>query len=547
MDDTVTRRIPWGPEAPLAPMRPSAPERLEPAIADPLGDDPVLNACLDGAFDGTSEEDARALATYFASQDAGEIARLANAHPPTLVRSDVEAERIARLDIHPAYHALMNRSVGAGLTSSAWEDAPSRDQHRLRAAGVVLAARCERGHLIAASETHAAVAALAYASEVEAELFPLIASRCYDRRPLPLEQKEGATLALALDATTTVRAEFARGDRCELRGRCRMTYGAAADGILLVAETKSGPTAAIVPRYAVEGAARIDDLSHPLGFASQACGSLAVDGAQARTIGERGRGHAVVRDVRTLTQLDAVLIAAGALRTAVASAIAHARARSAGGRLPIEDPLASRVLADLALQSAASTALGLRLAGAFDLAFESDAAHALARLVVPAARIAIVKSAPMFALEAAEMIGRHALLPQNPVARACADLHALGAWQGEASLAAADLTQLVARDESVLHDALQELGTDLGKQHRDLVEDVARLGVQAAREPSLGRRFAERLAMLAAAASMRRVLPRVVPDAYIATRLRERHRVVPGGLDGAFDALAIIDFIVPQD
>ena len=66
-----------------------------------------------------------------------------------------------------------------------------------------LAAGVERGHLTPVSSTHAAVASLAYAPELEAELFPLVAARRYDRRPVPIEEKDGALITLAIQERDT--------------------------------------------------------------------------------------------------------------------------------------------------------------------------------------------------------------------------------------------------------------------------------------------------------------------------------------------------------
>jgi len=52
--------------------------------------------------------------------------------------------------------------------------------------------------------------------------------------------------------------------------------------------------------------------------------------------------------------------------------------------------------------------------------------------------------------------------------------------------------------------------------------------------------------MVGAASAMRRNLPRVVCDAFIASRLRGGYTAQHGTLDSRFDAEAIIDFIVPE-
>ena len=169
------------------------------------------------------------------------------------------------------------------------------------------------------------------------------------------------------------------------------------------------------------------------------------------------------------------------------------------------------------------------------------------RLVTPAARLYAMTVAPQVTMAAADAIGASAFDAAHPVARMHADMGALSIWDGTASEAAMDLATQVGRDQTVLQDALGELGGDLGNANADLIEDTLELGERAAGDVTLARAFGEQLAMVAAASAMRRNLPRVIADAYIATRLRERFRAGFGTLDGRFDAAAIIDFIVPED
>jgi putative acyl-CoA dehydrogenase len=240
------------------------------------------------------------------------------------------------------------------------------------------------------------------------------------------------------------------------------------------------------------------------------------------------------------------VIAAGALRAAVARAAHQARYQLADGRPLLADPLNARLLADLALDSAALTALAVRVAHAFDLAFERDGDHAIARTVAPAARVLALRVAPALSSEVMATLGATSYSARHPAARIGADLLALAEWQGRATEAALDLAATVKRDGNVLADALDELGADVGQQNADLLDAVQTLGNDAAGDPALALRFAEELAMVAAAAAMRRNLPRIVADAYVGSRLRGRFRAGYGTLDGRFDAAAIVDFILPE-
>lgn len=551
MDETMTRR---------AALRRADAEPLASRMADFDGhnayaSDPVLTAALDGAPPEETADELRTLGAYWGSADAQEVARLAVSYPPQLRREDFEGRRIDQMEMHPAYHALTNRSIASGLTSSAWEEGEGGRQHSVRAAMLYLTAGCERGHLLPISATHAAVAALAYAPELETELFPLIASGRYDRHAVPSEDKEGILISLAInervhtEAGLLTRGELAAGDSVRVTGEKTFVCQPQADFMLVLAMTTDGPTTALVARHAPENidAVRVESLSDFGGLEAQAIANMRFEEARGRLVGEPGRGHQVLRDVRTLTQLDSTIIAAGTVRRAVARAVHALRTRQGHGRPLIDDPLYARLAADLALTSAAQTALAIRLATAFDGAFERDGDHALARALTPAARIFALKSAIPVLAEARDITAPAGLTRHHPAARAGADLAALDQWDGNANQAAADLVALIGRDRNVLSDALQEIAGDLGAQNADLVDRTLALAREAQTDPGLARAFADQLAMVGAAAAMRRNLPRVVADAFISARLRGGYTAQHATLDSRFDAAAIVDFTLPDD
>ncbi|MGQ3037130.1 MAG: DNA alkylation response protein, partial [Neoaquamicrobium sediminum] len=83
------------------------------------------------------------------SAEAQELARLANTETPKLRTHDRQGRRIDLVEFHPAYHALMRRSVAVGLHSSVWENNPAESgkRHQVRAARFYLTAQLECGHL----------------------------------------------------------------------------------------------------------------------------------------------------------------------------------------------------------------------------------------------------------------------------------------------------------------------------------------------------------------------------------------------------------------
>src|ERR1019366_4247855 len=119
-----------------------------------------------------------------------------------------------------------------------------------------------------------------------------------------------------------------------------------------------------------------------------------------------GRGVATIIEMVSATRLDCVLGSAAAIRQAAVTAVHHATFRRSFGRTLISHPLMRSVLADLALEAEAATALAMRLAGAADRVARGDAAQAaLLRLALPAGKFWLCKRTPVVAGEAAGTAG----------------------------------------------------------------------------------------------------------------------------------------------
>ena len=95
-------------------------------------------------------------------------------------------------------------------------------------------------------------------------------------------------------------------------------------------------------------------------------------------IGEEGRGVPTIIEMVQHTRLDAALAPAALMRQGTVQAIHHCRGRSAFQRKLADQPLMQSVLADLALESEAATAMILRVARAFDEGAEDPEAAAFA-------------------------------------------------------------------------------------------------------------------------------------------------------------------------
>ncbi len=519
--------------------------------------DPPLKAAVEPFLDPGLEADLAAAGDYWGSADAAEFARLANRFPPS-PGSDSDGAPTDEADCHPAFHALMRRSIALGLTSSLWEDKPEEAgrRHGARAARLYLAAQADLGHLTAISTTSAAIPVLSARRDVLDGWMPLIASRRYDHRALPIGQKVGATFGLAVteagsgsdpEAVSTVAVPLGDGVY-HLGGAKSFVCHPEADALLVLARAPGGPSMFFVPRFRGDGsrnAIHLSRLNPTLGFRSAPCAEILLADADGWLIGKEGEGARFTREIATLTTLDGAVMAAGAMRSALARAVHHARHRKVSGGLLIDQPLMRRVLADIAVDVAAATMLVLRLARAFDRAGEDAGEAAFARLMTPAVRFWITRAAPAVIAEALDCVGARAFVEPHPLARLQADAPGLSLWDGSGNGLALDVARLAKRSPATFDTVLSLLARDVGKEADVPLQDIRSATRAAAIDPGTSRILAEQVALVAAASALARSAPRALTDAFLSTRLAGLWRTSYGMLDQGHDAGGIIDYVCP--
>ena len=107
-------------------------------------------------------------------------------------------------------------------------------------------------------------------------------------------------------------------------------------------------------------------LKDKLGTRSLPSSEVEFRGIPGRLIGEEGRGVPAIIRMVNHTRLDCLLGATTGLRRGTLEAIHHARHRSAFGELLVDQPAMRNVLADLAIESEATTVSAMRVARAYD-------------------------------------------------------------------------------------------------------------------------------------------------------------------------------------
>jgi putative acyl-CoA dehydrogenase len=232
------------------------------------------------------------------------------------------------------------------------------------------------------------------------------------------------------------------------------------------------------------------------------------------------------------TRLDCVLATAGMMRAALARAIHHARHRVAFGRTLATQPLMQEVLADIALESEAATALALRLARAYD-AREGHPERALARLVTPAAKYWVCKRGPALAAEAMEALGGNGYVEESGLPRLYREMPVNSIWEGSGNVMCLDVVRAARRepDGVAALAALLDEARNVNSVYDAFVAALLRELAALADETAVARRIAQGIATAVAASLLLRNAPAPVADAYCATRLAP---VAFGG--GAFGA-----------
>ncbi|MDH7786406.1 putative acyl-CoA dehydrogenase [Ochrobactrum sp. 19YEA23] len=495
---------------------------------------------------------------FVLSAEAQDLARLANTELPKLRTHDRQGNRIDLVEYHPAYHALMRRSIANGLHCSIWEDNPAETgrRHQARAARFYLTAQLEAGHLCPLTMTSASLAAVMGAPEIYKEWSPAVLSRKYDFSQKPALSKNGVTLGMGMTEkqggtdvrTNTTRATVNEDGTYTITGHKWFMSAPMSDAFLVLAQVDEQLSCFLVPRLDAEGKGNgfaFQRLKDKLGNKSNASSEVEFDGAIGHLIGSPGEGVKTIMDMVTLTRLDCAVASAGLMRSGLAEAVHHCRHREVFGKPLIEQPLMSRVLADMALDVAGATALSMRLARAFDMAASDRAEAAFARCMTPVVKYWVCKIAPALLYEAMECLGGNGYIEEGNLARAYREAPVNAIWEGSGNVMALDVARVLSRAPGLFDEVLEWIGGQLGPRGQGTI-DVLRAALQLTEtDQGVARLLTEQLGYAAAAAELRQLGADDIADAFIETRLGGQWRSTYGMLDARHDALRILDQLYP--
>jgi putative acyl-CoA dehydrogenase len=532
------------PVAPPADPPPTEPPAVEPDPYDAENQSPPLTgfdalACDPALTAAVVREGAEGalpflagIARVVASAEAREHAALANANPPVLHTHDRYGHRRDEVEFHRSWHWLMRHSVRWGLHGTPWGRAPGQGAHVARAAGFYLASQLEPGHGCPVSMSYAAVPALRRDPGLAAVYEPGLRSNSYDpglREPatkrgllagMSMTEKQGGSDVRAISS----RAEPTADGTYRITGHKWFTSAPMNDLFLTLARAPGGLTCFVLPRVLPDGTRngiRLERLKDKLGNRSNASAEISYADATGWRLGEEGRGVRTIIEMVSMTRLDCVLGSSALMRAALSEAAHHVAHRRAFGSALSDKPLMQAVIADMALESEASTALGMRLAGAVD-----RGEHALLRLALPAAKYLVCKRTPTVVAEALECLGGNGYIEDSRLPRLYREAPLNSVWEGSGNVTALDVLRALG------HDTATDAGADTAPVAAVLAEVEAAKGMDRwfdrgiqdlhvelrGREERRARRLAEMVALCLQGSLLLRHAPSEVGSGFIASR-----------------------------
>lgn len=409
-----------------------------------------------------------------------ELGFAANENKPVLHTHDRYGHRVDEVRFHPAYHELMRTSHEYGLHASHWTKSGPGAQVA-RAARFYLMTQVEAAHLCPVTMTSAAIPALRHQPEIYAELAPKIMSNEYDPRNVPAEQKTSIGIGMAMtekQGGSDVRANSTRalavdgggpGSEYQLIGHKYFVSAPMCDAFLVLAQSDAGLSCFYMPRWRPDGsrnAMQIQKLKNKMGNVANASSETELRGAYALMVGEEARGVRTIIDMVAMTRFDCMIGSSAGMRQALAQAIHHCRHREAFGKKLTGQPLMQNVLADLALETEAATALTMRIARALDQQETVESERRLVRLGTALGKYWICKRVPGHAYEAMECIGGSGVMEDNIMPRLFRESPVNAIWEGSGNIQCLDLLRALQKEPAVLDTYFAEVDVARGSDPR---------------------------------------------------------------------------------
>jgi putative acyl-CoA dehydrogenase len=247
------------------------------------------------------------------------------------------------------------------------------------------------------------------------------------------------------------------------------------------------------------------------------------------------------------TRLDCILAPAAYMRQALANALWHTAHRTAFQKKLIDKPLMRSVLADLAIESEAATALTFRIAKSFDESEAAGATTALSRIATPIGKYWINKRVVNFVYECMEAHGGAGYIEEGVMPRIYRQSPLNSIWEGSGNVICLDVLRAMAREPDSVAAFVQEIETARGANTAlDRAIETAKTAIAKPPVESAARRLVETMALALQGTVLARNSTPTMLDAFCATRLSEHPGFAYGALDAKIDTDAILDRAMPS-
>jgi len=443
-----------------------------------------------------------------------------------------------------------SRALGAGVHSAAWKHTQAGFSGR--AVLFYLWNQLEQGTACPVTMTFASIPVMRHAPDIERQWRAKVLADAYDPRPIPVDEKTGATIGMAMTEKQggsdlrQVRTEATRGDGAwRLEGHKWFCSAPMSDAFFTLALLPEGVTCFFVPRSLDDGSRNpflIQRLKDKCGNRSNASSEIEYRDTWALLVGEEGRGIREILSHAHLTRLDFAAGSAGLMRQALTLALSHAQSRGGFGRPMAELPMQANVLADLALESEAAMLGALRVAAATDRLESDEAERLFARVATPTMKFWNGLRAPGFVYECVQVHGGNGFVLENPVARLYREAPLNSIWEGTSNMMCMDVLRALQREPGCRDAFLGELGRARGRHavfDRALDDLGARLDA-APEGDGHARSLVSRMAVVLQAGQMLEHSPQPVADLYVRSRLGGEWMHVYGTLPDSADIAAVV-------
>jgi putative acyl-CoA dehydrogenase len=470
--------------------------------------------------------------------------------------------RINAVEFHPAYHDLMELAISNQIHNFAWHH-EGNGGHAGHSALVYMFNQPEGGVMCPMAMTYSVIPSLRTTPAIEAQWMPRILSTRYDARDIPAAEKSGALVGMFMTEkqggsdvrtnSTVARpmgAQTGIGTDYQLSGHKYFCSAPMCDAFLVLARTDgAGISCFLVPRWRPDGTRNnlfLQRIKDKLGNRSNASTEMEFADTYGVMVGEEGRGIRTIIEMITGNRLYCAMASAGIMRQALVQALHHTSHRSAFQKRLVAQPLMRNVLADMALETEAALALGLRMAKAMDQRADTHEAN-LARIGTAVAKYWNCKRCPPLVGEALECHGGPGYVEESIMPRLYREAPLNSIWEGSGNVMGLDVMRAMGREPDTAHAFVSEVEKARGHdRYLDAAIDAlkAELGELEGLEGRM-RIVTEMMALTLQGALLAQHAPSQIAEAFCASRLAPRYRGAFGTLPAGLDLDTILERALP--